>query len=112
MNSGQALRSMDMADSSKSLDNLQGNKFDGTFRNLCASAQNQKFVSDRDKVENGLLKFRAPFNELVPVAAATDATKPRNQVLPTGKTMDADMIKSGSHPTQKRRAFCMSAHKV
>lgn len=109
---GQALRSMEMADSSKLLDNIQGNKLDGTFGNLSASAQNQKLISQRDNVENGPLKLVAPTNELVPVVTTTDATKPRNQILSGEKSVDSFMIKSVSYPPQKKRAFHMSAHEV
>ncbi|XP_061359498.1 nuclear pore complex protein NUP1-like [Gastrolobium bilobum] len=107
---GQALRSMEMVDSSKLLDNVQGDKLDGTFGNLSASAQNQKLTSQRNMVENGQLKLVAPSDGLVPVKIATDATKPMNQVLSSAKSVDSFMIKSVSYPPKRNKAFHMSAH--
>ncbi|WJX20086.1 hypothetical protein P8452_09683 [Trifolium repens] len=77
---GQALRSMEMVDASKSPDSLQGNKMGGTFENSSPGAQNQKSISHGEKDENGPLK------------------------------LVASSIKSVSHPTQKKRSFHMSAH--
>jgi hypothetical protein len=79
---GQALRSMEMVDASKSPDSLQGNKMGGTFENSSPGAQNQKSISHGEKDENGPLK------------------------------LVASSIKSVSHPTQKKRSFHMSAHEV
>ncbi|RDX93914.1 Nuclear pore complex protein NUP1, partial [Mucuna pruriens] len=107
---GQALRSMEMVDSSKLLDNIHGNKLDGPFGNLSGSAQNQKFNSQRDKVENGPLKLVAPSDGLLPFVTTADATDPRNQVLSSAKSGDSFMMKSVSDPPQKKRAFHMSAH--
>ncbi|XP_061362293.1 nuclear pore complex protein NUP1-like [Gastrolobium bilobum] len=107
---GQALRSMEMVDSSKLLDNVQGDKLNGTFGNLSASAQNQKLTSQRNMVENGQLKLVAPSDGLVPVKIATDATKPMNQVLSSAKSVDSFMIKSVSYPPKRNKAFHMSAH--
>ncbi|KAG4395295.1 hypothetical protein GLYMA_20G195200v4 [Glycine max] len=107
---GQALRSMEMVDSSKLLDSVHGNKIDGPFGNLSTSAQNQKSNSQRDKIENGPLKLVAPSAGLLPLVTAADATKPRNQVLSSAKSGDSFMIKSVSGPPQKKRAFHMSAH--
>ena len=109
---GQALRSMEMVDSSKLLDSVHGNKIDGPFGNLSTSAQNQKSNSQRDKIENGPLKLVAPSAGLLPLVTAADATKPRNQVLSSAKSGDSFMIKSVSGPPQKKRAFHMSAHEV
>ncbi|CAI8603962.1 unnamed protein product [Vicia faba] len=86
---------------------VQGNKLDGTFGNLSPSFQNQKSISPRDKGENGPLKLVAPSNEVVPAVTTTDTTKPRNQVLSSENSL---MMKSISYPTQKKRAFHMSAH--
>ncbi|XP_027364074.1 nuclear pore complex protein NUP1-like isoform X2 [Abrus precatorius] len=107
---GQALRSMEMVDSSKLLDNIQGNKLDSPFGNLSASAHNQKLNSQSDKVENGSLKLVAPCDGFLPVVATTDATNPRNRVLSSAKCVDSSMIKSVSDPPQKKRVFHMSAH--
>ncbi|KAL5139253.1 Nuclear pore complex protein NUP1 [Glycine soja] len=107
---GQALRSMEMVDSSKLLDGVHGNKLDGPFGNFSASAQNQKSNSQRDKVENGPLKLVAPSTGLIPLVTAVDATNPRNQVLYSAKSGDSFVIKSVSDPPPKKRAFHMSAH--
>ncbi|KAG4997878.1 hypothetical protein JHK82_028650 [Glycine max] len=107
---GQALRSMEMVDSSKLLDGVHGNKLDGPFGNFSASAQNQKSNSQRDKVENGPLKLVAPSTGLIPLVTAVDATHPRNQVLYSAKSGDSFVIKSVSDPPPKKRAFHMSAH--
>ncbi|TKY51774.1 Nuclear pore complex protein NUP1 [Spatholobus suberectus] len=107
---GQALRSMEMVDSSKLLDNIHGNKLDGPFGNLSASAQNQRLNSQRDEVENGPLKLVAPSEVLLPLVTTADATNPSNQVLTGAKSGDSFMIKSVYDPPQKKRAFHMSAH--
>lgn len=88
---------------------VQGNKLDGTTGNLSPSFQNQKSISPRDKGENGPLKLVAPSNEVVHVVTTTDTTKPRNQVLSSENSF---MMKSISSPTQKKKAFHMSAHEV
>ena len=102
----QAHRSMEMVDVPKFPDSLQGNKLDGTFGNLSSSAQNQKSIS-QDKGENGSLKLDTPSNELVPVVTTTDTTMPGNNVLSSENSL---VMKSVSYPTQKKRAFHMSAH--
>ncbi|KAJ1404788.1 hypothetical protein SESBI_26366 [Sesbania bispinosa] len=107
---GQALRSAEMGDLSKLLENIPGNKSDGTFGNLSASALNQKLTSQRDQVENGPLKLVAPSDELVPVVATADATNPMNQVLSSARSVDSFTMKSVSFAPQKKRAFLMSAH--
>jgi len=99
---GQALRSLEMVDASKLSDSLQGNNLDGAFGNLTSSAQNQKSISHRDKGENGPLKS-------VPIVTTTETTKSSNQVLSSENSF---MMKSVSNPTQKKRAFHMSAHEV
>lgn len=100
---GQALRSMEMVDSSKLLDNLQSNKSDGTLENSSATAQKQKLTS------NSTLK---PSNELLPAVTSACATNSSNQVLCDAKSVDSYMINSVSYPPQKKRAFRMSAHEV
>ncbi|ESW16194.1 hypothetical protein PHAVU_007G136500 [Phaseolus vulgaris] len=107
---GQALRSMEIVDSSKLLDNMHGNNLDGPFGNLSGSAQNQKLNSQRDKVENGPLKLVAPTDGLLPLVTTADATNPRNQALCSAKSGDSFMIKSVSDLPRKKRAFHMSAH--
>ncbi|XP_045819166.1 nuclear pore complex protein NUP1-like isoform X2 [Trifolium pratense] len=99
---GQALRSMEMVDASKSPDSLQGNKLGGTFRNLSPGAQNPKSISLRDEDENGPLKLVASSNEVVP----TDTTKSRSQIFSSENSL---MNNSVSHPP-KKRSFHMSAH--
>ncbi|KAL2324993.1 hypothetical protein Fmac_024051 [Flemingia macrophylla] len=106
---GQALRSMEIVDSSKLLDSIHGNKLDGQFGKFSASAQNQKLNSQGDRVENGSLKLVAPSDGLLPLTTE-DATNPRNQVLSSAKSGDSFMAKSVSDPPQKKRAFHMSAH--
>ncbi|CAK8572926.1 unnamed protein product [Lathyrus sativus] len=86
---------------------VQGNKLDGTFGNLSPSSQNQKSISPRGKGENGPLKLLAPSNEVVHVVTTTDTTKPRNQVL---SSENCFMMKSISSPSQKKKAFHISAH--
>ncbi|WVY99259.1 hypothetical protein V8G54_031410 [Vigna mungo] len=110
MLSGQALRSMEMVDSSKLLNNMHGNNLDGPFGNLSGSAQNQKLNSQRDKVENGPLKLVAPTDGLLPLITTEDATKTSNKVSSTAKSGDSFMIKSVSDLPRKKRAFHMSAH--
>ncbi|CAJ1976593.1 unnamed protein product [Sphenostylis stenocarpa] len=107
---GQALRSMEIVDSSKLLDNIHGNNIDGPFGNFFAGAQNQKLKSQRDKVENGSLKLVAPSEGLLPPVTNAETTYPRNQVFSTAKSGDSFMIKPVSDPPQKKRAFHMSAH--
>ncbi|KAK7391556.1 hypothetical protein VNO78_19972 [Psophocarpus tetragonolobus] len=98
---GQALRSMEMVDSSKFLDHIHGNS--------SASAQDQKLNSQRDKVEDGPLKLVAPSDGLLPLVT-TAAPNPRNQLLSSAQLGDSFMIKSVTDPPQKKRAFHMSAH--
>nr|XP_027189839.1 nuclear pore complex protein NUP1-like isoform X3 [Cicer arietinum] len=100
---GQALRSMETVDSSKLLDNVQGNELDGTPRSLSASAQ--KSTSKISKLEKSL-KPVSPNDGLIPALAGSDAAAPRNQV--------EFMVKSGdsSDPPSKKRAFRMSAHEL
>jgi hypothetical protein len=105
---GQALRSLEMVDASKLPDSLQGNNLDGTFGNFTSSAQNQKSISHRDKGD-GPLKLVASSNESVPIVTTTETTKSSNQVLSSENSF---MMKSVSNPTQKKRAFHMSAHEV
>ncbi|KAK7356525.1 hypothetical protein VNO80_15798 [Phaseolus coccineus] len=108
---GQALRSMEIVDSSKFLDNMHGNNLNDPFGNLSGSAaQNQKLHSQRDKVENGPLKLVAPTDGLLPVVTTADATNPSNQALYSAKSGDSFMIKSVSDLPRKKRAFHMSAH--
>lgn len=106
---GQALRSMEMTDASKLPDSLQSDKLDGTFGSFSASAQNLKSISHSDKGDNSPAKLVAPSDELVPVATTTDAAKPRNQVV---SSENSSMVQSVLYPTQKKRAFHMSAHEV
>jgi hypothetical protein len=62
---GQALRSMEMVDASKSPDSLQGNK------NSSPGAQNQKSISHGEKDENGPLKLVASSIKSVSVSHPT-----------------------------------------
>lgn len=107
---GQALRSMETVDSSKFLDNIQDNKSDGLHENLSADAE--KLTSQKDKLENGPLKLVAPSDGVAPVVTDADAAMPRKGILSNAKSVDSSMIKSVSNPSQKRRAFHMSAHEV
>jgi len=109
---GQALRSMEMVESSKLLNNMHGNKLDGQFGNLSASTQNQKLNSQRGEVENGPLKLVAPNDGLLPLITTEDATNASNKVLSTAKSGGSFMIKSVSDLPRKKRAFHMSAHEV
>jgi len=109
---GQALRSIEIVDSSKLLDNVHGNNLNGPFGNLSGGAQNQKLNSQKDKVENGPLKLVAPTDGFLPLVTTADATNPSNQVLCSTKSGDSFMIKSVSDLPQKKRAFRMSAHEV
>ncbi|MED6109736.1 hypothetical protein PIB30_036385 [Stylosanthes scabra] len=95
---GQALRSMETIDSSKLLENVQDNKFDGKVGNLSPGAQ--ELTLQKDKVENGPLKVNAP---------DVDAANPKNQFMSTAKSVDSSMINSVSYHPQKKRAFHMSA---
>lgn len=105
---GQALRSMEIVDSSKLLDNVQDIQFHGTCGNLSASAQ--KLTSKVDKVENGPTKFVSPTDGLIPVDS--DTPVPRNQVISVVKSGDLSVTEPVSYPPQKKRAFRMSAHEV
>ncbi|XP_020222217.1 nuclear pore complex protein NUP1 isoform X1 [Cajanus cajan] len=107
---GQALRSLEIVDSSKLLDSVHGNKLDGQFGTFSASAQNQKLNYQRDKVENGSLKLVAFSDGSLPLVTTEHATNPRNQYLSGAKSGDSFMIKSVSNPPQNKGAFCMSAH--
>ncbi|KAK7279079.1 hypothetical protein RJT34_24123 [Clitoria ternatea] len=104
---GQALRSMETVDSSKFLDNIHDNELDGTVGNLSATAQ--KLKSKTDKVENGPLKLLAP-DGLAHVVTDADAAVPRKQDISVVKSGDSSLTKPASNPSQKRRAFRMSAH--
>ncbi|XP_019461149.1 PREDICTED: nuclear pore complex protein NUP1-like isoform X3 [Lupinus angustifolius] len=104
---GQTLRSMEAVDSSKSLDTVKDNRFNIAPGRLFDSAQ--KLTSQIDKVENGQLKLVAPSDGLVPAVTDADSTNPRNQIISAAKSVDSFVIKSASHPPQKKRAFHMSA---
>ncbi|KAE9589797.1 hypothetical protein Lalb_Chr21g0312741 [Lupinus albus] len=104
---GQALRSMEAVDSSKSLDTVKDNRFNVAPGKLSASAQ--KLTSQIDKVENGQLRLLAPSDGLVPAVTDADSTNPRNQIISAAKPVNSFVIKSASYPPQKKRAFHMSA---
>ncbi|KAE9619226.1 hypothetical protein Lalb_Chr02g0150891 [Lupinus albus] len=105
---GQALRSMEIVDSSKLLDTVKHNRFNASPGNLSDSSQ--KLNSQINMVENGSLNLLAPSGELFPVVTDADSTIPRNQVISTVKSVDSFVRKSVLYPPQKKRAFHMSAH--
>ncbi|XP_019413388.1 PREDICTED: nuclear pore complex protein NUP1-like isoform X2 [Lupinus angustifolius] len=104
---GQALRSMEIVDSSKFLDNIQYNELDGTIGNSYANAE--KLTTQIDKVESGPLKLIAPTDGPVPIVTTADATVPRKQNINIAKSGDSSMARPVSY-SQKKRAFHMSVH--
>lgn len=102
---GQALRSMETVDSSKLLDSIEDNNA-GLNVNLSADAE--KLTSAKDKLENGSLKSVAASASVT----EAEATMRRKEIVSSANSVDSSMIKSGSFPPQKRRAFHMSAHEV
>lgn len=112
---GQALKSLEDADSSKFMDNVHNNKSNSklnvSFDRLIPDARD--FTSeneDKDK-ENGPLRIRAPCDSSAILMNGEDSTAEKKDIVPNVKTA-VSTASNAVHPPQKKRAFRMSAHEV
>ncbi|CAK9180961.1 unnamed protein product [Ilex paraguariensis] len=107
---GQALRSMENADSSRLLQNSQDGCQMEDFHNNSLPDARDSSSQRHDKVEeNGPKKFAVPCDTLTP-AVNGDSTVSVKDGVPAIRTADSSITKHVTQPLQKKRAFQMSAH--
>ncbi|RVW78767.1 Nuclear pore complex protein NUP1 [Vitis vinifera] len=107
---GQALKSLENVDSSKILENVPNNNKLSDMLTACVPDARDSTFQKPDKVQNGPTKF---FDGSISVVNNVDTTTSSKGTMPSVKTADSAMMNSAIHPpTQKKRAFQMSAHEV
>lgn len=109
---GQALKSLEDVDSSKFLENVcykNSNSLDVSSNLLIPDATSQK----NDKVkENDPARIVAPCDSSTAVANGVDSATEKKDVVPKVKAAVSAASNAVAHPSEKKRAFKMSAHEV
>jgi hypothetical protein len=110
---GKALRSLENVESPKFLENGQdGNKLVTLFDSVLPDALDTTSQKQKKVEENGPLKLVAPGDRSLPMVNNMDYKAPKKDTSPSGKTADSAVMNCVTHPSQKKRAFQMSAHEV
>ncbi|XP_059444221.1 nuclear pore complex protein NUP1 isoform X2 [Corylus avellana] len=108
---GKALRSLETVESPKFLENgRDGNKLVTLFDTVLPDALDTTSQKQKKVEENGPLRLVAPGDRSLPMVNNIDYKAPKKDTSPSGKTADSALMNFVTHPSQKKRAFQMSAH--